>query len=100
MPVEGILSRQVETCRPEDTLAQVAEKMSEHGIDSLPVIADDGRVTSSITDLDIGIAASIEGRKLIDLTVREAMSRDLAMGAEIVTPWSAPPPSAPPRAER
>ena len=75
MPVEGTLSRFVETCRPEDTLAQVAQKMSEHDVVSLPVIADDGRVISVLTEVDIAVTASIEGRKLIDLTVREAMSR-------------------------
>jgi predicted transcriptional regulator len=70
----------METCRPEDALAEVAQKMSEHAVASLPVIADDGGVISTITELDIAIAASIEGRKLIDLTVREAMSRGPDVG--------------------
>ena len=100
MPIEGILFRRVETCRPEDTLAQVAQKMSDHDVGSLPVIVDDGRVISVITDLDIAIAASTEGRKLIDLTVREAMSRELAVGCRTVTPSVRTPPSSPPRAER
>lgn len=100
MPIEGILFRRVETCRPEDTLAQVAQKMSAHDVGSLPVIVDDGRVISVITDLDIAIAASTEGRKLIDLTVREAMSRELAVAAGPSPHRSAPPPSSPPRADR
>jgi CBS domain-containing protein len=99
MRIEGILSRRVETCRPEDTLAQVAQKMSEDDVGSLPVIADDGRVVSVITDLDIAIAASTEGRRLIDLTVREAMSRGPAVGAGPFTP-SVPAPPSLPRAER
>ena len=86
MPIEAVLSGRVETCRPEDTLAEVAQKMSEHGIGSLPVVADDGGVISTITDLDIAIAASIEGRKLIDLTVRELTSRELGVDAGTVTP--------------
>src|SRR5690349_1201515 len=72
---EETLAGPVKTCRPEDTLAQVAQMMSEHAIGRVSVIADDGRVISVITDLDIAIAASIEGRKLSDLTVQEAMSR-------------------------
>jgi CBS domain-containing protein len=88
MPVEGISSRSVETCRPEDTLEQVAQKMSEHGVSGLLVIEDDGRSLSIITDLDIAVAASIEGRKLTDLTVREAMFRDVEYS-----------PSSPPRVE-
>jgi len=66
----------MKTCRPDDALAEVAQKMSEHAVGSVQVIADDGGVISTITDLDIAIAASIEGRKLIDLTVREAMFRE------------------------
>ena len=76
MPVEGVLSRNVETCRPDDTLSQVAEKMSEHGVVLLSVISDDGGVIAVITDLDIALTASNEGRKLADLTVREALFRD------------------------
>jgi len=84
MPVEGILSKSVETCRPEDTLEQVAQKMSERGVAGLSVVEEDGRVISIITDLKIAIAASNEGRKLADLTVREAMLRDA--GASRATP--------------
>jgi len=84
MPVEGILSKSVETCRPEDTLEQVAQKMSERGVAGLSVVEEDGRVISIITDLKIAIAASNEGRKLADLTVRDAMLRDA--GASRATP--------------
>lgn len=75
MTNEETLAGPVKTCRPEDTLAQVAQMMSEHAIGRVSVIAEDGRVISVITDLDIAIAASIEGRKLSDLTVQEALSR-------------------------
>jgi CBS domain-containing protein len=78
MRVDAIMSRRVETCRPEDTLAQAAQKMWEHDIGSLPVIGADGRVTSMITDRDIAMDAFIKGKKLTDLKVGEAMSRRLA----------------------
>ena len=84
MPIEAMLSTRVETCSPEDTLAEVAQKMSENDVARLRVIADDGVVISTITDLDIAIAASIEGRKLVDLTVREAISRALELGVGTV----------------
>ena len=100
MPVEGILSKSVETCRPEDTLEQVAQKMSEHGISSLVVVTDDGGVISTITDLDIAIAASIEGRKLIDLTVRELTSRELSLDGGTLTPVAAPRATSSRRAQR
>jgi CBS domain-containing protein len=81
MRVEGVLSGSVETCRPEDTLAQVAQKMSDHGVVLLSVIGDDGGVIAVITDLDIALAASNEGRKLADLTVSEALFRDVGASA-------------------
>ena len=81
MPIEAALSMRVKMCRPEDTLAEVAQKMSEHGVGSLPVVADDGSVILAITDLDVAIAASIEGRRLTDMTVREALSRALGVDA-------------------
>ena len=90
MPVEGVVSRNVETCRPEDTLAQVAEKMSEHGVVLLSVIGDDGGVIAVITDLDIALAASNEGRKLADLTVREALFREVGAGSPTATRSSRP----------
>ena len=96
MPVKGVLSRPVETCRPDDTLAQVAQKMSNHGVAGLSVIGDDGGMIAVITDLDIALAASNEGRKLADLTVREALFRDAGTG----TPTASRHPSSPPRAKR
>ncbi len=96
MPVEGVLSRSVVTCRPDDTLAQVAQKMSEHGVAGLSVIGDDGGVIAVITDLDIALAASNDGRKLADLTVREAMFRDADAGS----PTGSRNPPSPRRAKR
>jgi len=75
----------METCHPDDALAEVAQKMSEHAVARLRVVADDGGVISTMTDLDIAIAASTEGRKLIDLTVREAMSREPDVGRGLVS---------------
>ena len=77
MRIQDIMCKHVETCRPEDTLAQVAQKMWEHDIGSLPVVAADGRVTSVITDRDIAMDAYIKGKSLGELTVSEAMSHRL-----------------------
>jgi len=77
MRIEDIMCKQVETCRSEDTLAQAAAKMWEHDIGALPVLGLDGRVTSVITDRDIAMDAYINGKKLGELNVAEAMSRRL-----------------------
>ena len=92
MPVEGVLSRSLETCRPDDTLSQVARKMSEHGVVLMSVVGDDGGVIAVITDLDIALAASNDGRKLADLTVREALFRDVVTGTPTASRQRSSPP--------
>lgn len=77
MRVEEIMTRQLETCHPEDPLSQAAQKMWEHDIGSLPVLGADGRVTSVITDRDIAMAAYIRGTVLADIKVADAMSHRL-----------------------
>jgi CBS domain-containing protein len=77
MRVEEIMSSQLETCRPEDSLEQAAQKMWEHDIGSLPVLAPDGRALSMITDRDIAMSAYIHGMALKEMKVSDAMSRRL-----------------------
>ena len=77
MRVEEIMSKQLETCRPEDSLEQAVQKMWEHDIGSLPVLAADGRAISMITDRDIVMSAYIHGMALREIKVSEAMSKRL-----------------------
>ncbi len=77
MRVEDIMTRQLETCRVDDSLWLAARRMWEHDIGCLPVEGTDGRVTSVITDRDIAMAAYLRGRLLGDIKVAEAMSRRL-----------------------
>lgn len=78
MRVEDIMTRQLETCRADDTLSFAARKMWEHDIGCLPVEGADGRVTSVITDRDIAIGAYLRGKTLGEIKVSEVMSRRLA----------------------
>ena len=77
MRVEDIMTKQLETCRAEDTLWFAARKMWEHDIGCLPVEGADGRVTSVITDRDIAMAAYLRGRTLGDIKVSDVMSHRL-----------------------
>ena len=71
------MTRNVQFCRPEDTLAAAAGAMWNNDIGSLPVVGADGRVSGVITDRDICMAAYTQGRALADLQVSVAMSRAL-----------------------
>ena len=77
MRVEEIMSTQLETCRAEDSLQAAGQSMWDHDIGFLPVVTEDGRLTSVITDRDIAMAACIGGKPLRDIKVSEAMSRRL-----------------------
>jgi CBS domain-containing protein len=77
MRVDRLMTRQVRTCRPDDTLAVAAHVMWEGDIGCLPVVGEDGRVVSVVTDRDIAMRAHFSGRPLRDTPVSEAMSRRL-----------------------
>jgi CBS domain-containing protein len=77
MRVENVMTKQLETCRAEDSLWLAAKKMWEHDIGCLPVLGADQRVTSVITDRDIAMAAYLRGKTLGEMKVSEAMSHRL-----------------------
>ncbi|HVP59465.1 MAG TPA: CBS domain-containing protein [Myxococcaceae bacterium] len=77
MRVEDVMTKQLETCRADDSLWLAARKMWEHDVGCLPVLGSDGRVTSVITDRDIAMAAYLRGKTLGEVKVSEAMSHRL-----------------------
>jgi CBS domain-containing protein len=77
LKVAELMVRDVELCRPEETLASAASKMWNRDVGHLPVVAHDGRVVGAITDRDICMAAYLHGRGLAEIPVSIAMSRDL-----------------------
>src|SRR5215475_10539494 len=74
MKAEDIMTRNVCTCRPESSLAQVAALMWDHDCGAMPVVDDMNRVMGMITDRDIAIAAATKGRRATDINVGEVMS--------------------------
>jgi CBS domain-containing protein len=79
MRVEQLMTKQVTTCKPDDTLAEAAQLMWDHDCGCLPVCAGNGviRVTGVITDRDICMSALFEGKSLRELHVADAMSRQV-----------------------
>jgi CBS domain-containing protein len=79
MHVDQIMTRSVQTCRPEDTLERAAQLMWEHDCGCVPVCSGDGstRVVGLITDRDICMCAFFQHRPLSDLRVSEAMSKQV-----------------------
>ena len=79
MRVEQIMTRPVQSCRPEDTLAHAAQLMWDRDCGCLPVMESNGaeRVIGMITDRDICMCALFEGSPLGSLKVRQAMAKQV-----------------------
>lgn len=77
MKVEQVMSRNVKTCLPNDTLDRVAQLMWENDCGCVPVVDDDGRAVGMITDRDVCMAAYTQGAMLGHLRVGSAMAREV-----------------------
>ncbi len=79
MRVEELMTRQVHSCRPEDSLDHAAQLMWNHDCGCLPVCSGDGasRIVGMITDRDICMSALFQGRSLKDLCVGDAMAKSV-----------------------
>jgi CBS domain-containing protein len=79
MRVEQLMTKQVHTCGPEDTLERAAQLMWDYDCGSLPVCSGDGpsKAVGMITDRDIAMCAMFHPKSLRELPVSEAMARNL-----------------------
>jgi CBS domain-containing protein len=77
MNAGDIMSDEVFTCRATDVLDTPARLMWEHDCGSVPVVDDEQRVVGVITDRDICMAAYTQGRRLSEMSVSSAMSRQV-----------------------
>ncbi len=74
MLVQHLMTREVQSCHPEDTLNSASEKLWTHDIGCLPVV-DNGYVIGMITDRDICMAAYTKGCTLNEIPVAIAMAK-------------------------
>jgi CBS domain-containing protein len=77
MQVSQILTRDVETIRPETTVKEAAQRMRSMDVGSLPV-CDGRRLLGMVTDRDITIRITAEGRDAAITPVMDAMTPDVA----------------------
>jgi CBS domain-containing protein len=74
--VREVMTRNVESARPDMSVKEVAQIMKDRNIGSLPV-ADQRHVAGLITDRDITIRIVAEGRDASATRVADVMSRDV-----------------------
>lgn len=69
--VRDVMVPNARFCRPEFNLAEVAAIMWDEDCGALPVVNDQGDVTSMITDRDICIALGTRNKKASDVAVKD-----------------------------
>lgn len=74
MRARDLMTYPVLTCHVNDPLTVPASLMWNHDCGVVPVVNDEGKLTSIITDRDICMAAYTQGRPIGDLLVNSAMS--------------------------
>jgi CBS domain-containing protein len=72
--VADVMTREVETVGPTATVQEVAERMKSANIGSIP-ICQDSRLIGTITDRDITIRVTAEGRDPQATPVRDVMTQ-------------------------
>jgi CBS domain-containing protein len=75
MLVRDLMTRDVSSCSPENSLAELAKMMLNHRCGALPIVDGSGRVTGIITDRDICIALGTKNLKASEVLTREVSSR-------------------------
>lgn len=75
MKVSEIMTLDVATAAPDDTIQTAAQLMADGGVGALPV-CDGTRLVGMITDRDITVRAVAEGKAPDDCSVRDVMSDD------------------------
>lgn len=73
MKVKDVMTNDVASLRPEDSIERAAELMKELNIGSLPV-CEGKKVIGIVTDRDIALRAVAEGKDNRNHTVKEVMS--------------------------
>lgn len=73
MKVKDIMTKNVASLNPEDTVEHAAQLMKEYNIGSLPVCNEE-KVIGIITDRDIATRSSAEGENVQKQTVRDIMT--------------------------
>jgi len=75
LKVRDVMTREVKSCRPRDTLASAALMMNRADCRFLPVVEPAGQPVGVITDGDICLLGATDNRPLRDIFVHEVMNQ-------------------------
>ncbi len=81
MQLKNVMTRRVEVVHPNATLQEAAQKMKAMDVGPLPVCEGD-RLKGMLTDRDITVRATAEGRDPRTTKVREVMTPEIVYALE------------------
>jgi CBS domain-containing protein len=76
MKVREVMTADVYTCRPDDSIVQIAELMRDEDIGAVPVV-DDDRLIGMVTDRDIVVRGLADSKDPVAATARSVMTSTL-----------------------
>ena len=79
MNLSEIMTKELTTCNPDETIAQAAQKLEKANVGSCPVVEGD-RLVGLLTDRDIATRAVAKGLDPNSTTVNQIMTRELITG--------------------
>ncbi|ACV64047.1 CBS domain-containing protein [Desulfofarcimen acetoxidans DSM 771] len=78
--LQEIMSKNVATITPQQTVAEAAQLMSQHNIGSLPVV-ENGQCVGMLTDRDITLRAAAKGANAATTKVGAVMTKEVITAA-------------------
>ena len=76
MRISDVMTREVESIGPDDTLQEAAQRMKDFGVGPLPV-CENHSVVGMVTDRDITLRAVASGLDPATTAVRDVMSEEI-----------------------
>ncbi|MCK6446048.1 MAG: CBS domain-containing protein [Planctomycetes bacterium] len=77
MKVEAIMKRQVQTCRADQTLNEAVQVFWDKDCGVVPVVDTEEKLVGILTDRDVAVSAYFRGENLKNISVAEAMGRNV-----------------------
>lgn len=71
MKLQDVMTKETFSCKPDDSIQEIAKVMKEHDIGSLPIV-DNNKVVGIVTDRDIVLEAVAENKT--DVTAKDIMT--------------------------
>ncbi len=75
-----IMTKNVVTVGPQQSVAEAAQKMSQYNIGSVPVV-ENGQIVGILTDRDIALRSTSKGLDPNNTKVDSVMSKDIITGS-------------------